>query len=584
MLRALPLILLTLGSALPAAAQPFTVQPTNFDDERFSFAAPVFGDYDADGDLDLAFIAGADKVFRNDDGAFVEVADLGGFFRAADWGDVDADGDLDLLVLGDGLIGNGLVLFRNDGGTFTREVIDARAFSGGAVLDAVRFADYDGDGDLDFAAALDARIDGALQQSLVRVYRNDDGAFVDAQVGHPGGESVFWGDVDGDGTPDLFVGGNRQGDTSNDPSYLYRNEGGVFVEVTPVPADPNGEDAVEIAAWGDVDADGDLDLATGEALWLNEGGMLRRGPQFDTFLVPGDLAWGDVDADGDLDLLATGQDGRARPRTVVLINDGGTLTVQDVGLGGAASLGILADVDADGDLDALLQNNTSSGDFKTQLALNSLATPNAAPAAPAAVRFEPSSDTSGTLRWTAATDDTTPPTALRYNLRLGTTPGGQDRIVAQARPDGQRLVLGPGNVGTRTERAFMDLAPCVSYHYGVQALDNGLRGGAFAEGIFATNLAPTVAAAPPALTFTLGEAPRTIALEEAEAGAVFTDYPGDPLSYALSGGDEAIATATLDGSTLTVTPTGAGSTVLTISADDGVCGPTELVVRIRVDP
>jgi hypothetical protein len=69
-------------------------------------------------------------------------------------------------------------------------------------------------------------------------------------------------------------------------------------------------------AWGDADADGDLDLVLGcegEAilLYLGEGGVLSN-----TFLtiagysgnvdnVVSDLAWGDADNDGDLDLVAT---------------------------------------------------------------------------------------------------------------------------------------------------------------------------------------------------------------------------------------------------------------------------------------
>jgi len=66
-----------------------------------------WGDYDNDGDLDLA-LAGSDvgvrvsNIYRNDGGNFVDIgASLTGVFIVLfSWGDYDADGDLDWLWLG----------------------------------------------------------------------------------------------------------------------------------------------------------------------------------------------------------------------------------------------------------------------------------------------------------------------------------------------------------------------------------------------------------------------------------------------------------------------------------------------------
>ena len=50
--------------------------------------------------------------------------------------------------------------------------------------------------------------------------------------------------------------------------------------------------------------------------------------------------------------------------------------------------------------------------------------------------------------------------------------------------------------------------------------------------------------------------------------AVFSDSDGDALSYMVTSSDELVATASVDGSTLTATPIGAGTATITVTASD----------------
>ena len=120
-------------------------------------------------------------------------------------------------------------------------------------------------------------------------------------------------DYDGDGDLDLFVagGGSLTGERATQPCQLWRNDGGVFVEVAAsvgaaVPGHAYG------VACADVDADGDVDLyltRLGSDVYLrNEGGRfvdatLEAGLGCEEFGAS--AAFFDYDGDGWLDLYVT---------------------------------------------------------------------------------------------------------------------------------------------------------------------------------------------------------------------------------------------------------------------------------------
>ena len=190
-----------------------------------------WADYDNDGDLDAA-ISGIDggggfvtRLYRNDgNGTFAEVdAGLPGLaFSALDFGDYDNDGDLDLALSG-GVLSlpnffDGFAeIYRNDGaGTFS----SINAGLTGILYGSVAWGDYDNDGDPDLALI---GADDVVSGRAGRIYRNEAGSFAPrlALVG-VSASSVAWGDYDDDGDLDVMTAGSNL--SFNPLMRLYRND------------------------------------------------------------------------------------------------------------------------------------------------------------------------------------------------------------------------------------------------------------------------------------------------------------------------------------------------------------------------
>jgi hypothetical protein len=274
-----------------------------------------WGDYDNDGDLDILLAGYSDsggyatKVIRNDGNAtFTDVATglEGASLCSAAWGDYDNDGDLDIAMAGE-FDGTWLSrIYRNDGNaSFT----DIAAGLIGVIVPSVAWGDYDNDGDLDLLLA-----GGNSFGEYSKIYRNNgDGSFTDIAAGLIGvGDcSAAWGDYDNDGDLDILLAGFGGG---NYIARVYRNNGnGSFTDIA---AGLTGV-TLASAAWGDHDNDGDLDiLLTG---FSNSGAVSKiyRNDGNATFtdiaaglngVFSASVAWGDYDNDGNLDVLESGYD------------------------------------------------------------------------------------------------------------------------------------------------------------------------------------------------------------------------------------------------------------------------------------
>lgn len=220
----------------------------------------ALGDYDNDGDLDIA-TTGCFEIaegwetrgflfINNGDGTFVETdAWDDGWYCSLAWGDYDNDGDLDMAAgtyePPTGQIDNDLFINNGDG-TFTQEL---GVFGSGSTSSdrsyALAWGDYDNDGDLDVYVTHpsndwlyinngDCTFTGDIQQEW-NIYCR----------------SCAWGDYDNDGDLDIA--------TANwwwTNGCLENIGSGNFTAY-----DFNGPGRANSIAWGDVDSDGDLDAA-----------------------------------------------------------------------------------------------------------------------------------------------------------------------------------------------------------------------------------------------------------------------------------------------------------------------------------
>jgi len=176
--------------------------------------------------------------------------------------------------------------------------------------------------------------------------------------------AIAWGDVDADGDLDLAVGNGLLG--HHEQNELYRNRGdGTFVRE---PAFGEGQTAALVLT--DVEGDGDLDAVVGNggfgavaanALYLNRGdGIFDGRPEFGE----GDTACmvaGDLDGDGDVDVCVANW-GDVDRQNRLYRNDGTGRFIGEDAFGDRDTNTLaLCDVDHDGDLDLA----TGNGDFRS---------------------------------------------------------------------------------------------------------------------------------------------------------------------------------------------------------------------------
>ncbi len=227
-------------------------------------------------------------------------------------------------------------------------------------------ADIDNNGFVDLIV-----VGGSSQPNYF--YSNEGGIFVEkgAELGIDlvnWGSGPAFGDIDGDGDLDLFIGA-----VEDDPVYLFENQNGRFVDITTSAGITLTADNTMSGTFYDYDRDGFLDLflthwqvarypgQDTETVWHNNGDLTFTNTSIETgiagSLIEKGTDWtftpnfSDIDGDGDGDLLIAADYGESQ---IFRNNNDGTFTritdrdviVDQNGMGAA-----VGDFDNDGDMD-----------------------------------------------------------------------------------------------------------------------------------------------------------------------------------------------------------------------------------------
>lgn len=265
-------------------------------------------DFDMDGDLDILtgqFVSPGTLVWYPNNGAGnfgSPIAIQEGFnnFKDIELGDFDNDGDIDFVVLA-----TQIKYLENLGsGTFaTLTYIDEDIIG----LESISSGDFTGNGFLDIVIASHGL---GWDDYLTRFENGGNASFSAPIFFNPqdpsGPHAVAIGDIDGDGDEDIAT-----ATLYNDLVVWYENNGtGQFEESHITSIEENeGYRHIELA---DLDSDGDLDIITGSSsdnhiAWQANDGNGNFSPMLtltDDVDYPRDFEIDDLDADGDMDICA----------------------------------------------------------------------------------------------------------------------------------------------------------------------------------------------------------------------------------------------------------------------------------------
>ncbi|WP_373942234.1 FG-GAP-like repeat-containing protein [Polaribacter sejongensis] len=468
----------------------FTLQTSPF--PGLSKGDVAWGDYDNDGDLDVAIMgqsptSGAvTALYQNEKGVFVNTNQ--NFVKLYDgditWVDINKDGWIDLVVSGyyDKPYTK---LYINKEGSYFEPTDDY----GLPQLYATTMAwgDLDNDGDIDLAIA---GLDVTDNYSFNVYYREDNQNTFTKEIdweylGFINGDMKII-DIDLDGDNDIVyngensggspIGGNIMNTLINPDSNSYLNVPVLKNSTIEIARINNTiENNLSIITSGE-DSSGNIVMyGISQLVGIGGTGTETQYPK----LKKGDIAVADYNIDGLNDIVFTGENQVGVPITQLYIQDSnGGFKEAPLDLQGLRnSTATWVDYDMDGDLDLFLTGEDNTG-AKSILYESEIANKkNTSPSKITGLTSENLGNGKVRFSWETPEDDFS--SDLSYVLRLGITPGGSE--LSNTESDlvtGRRLISKPGQIYTNFFETQLD--PGV-YYWSVQAVDNGLKGSSFSD-------------------------------------------------------------------------------------------------------
>lgn len=450
----------------------------------FSNAEFAWGDYDLDGDMDVAIMGDQGNgvettLYRNDivDGEHIFVDSQQNFeslgYGTIKWVDLNKDGLIDLFVSGIGASGVNSILYRNttnipNNDDFVLE--DSYEFPNLFQSD-IDFGDLDNDGDVDYA------INGTNQngqQVSFYGFQSDDGSFeiVNSNFGTFTSGAIKIFDVNSDGDNDLISSsGNRLNNYfSSSSPHIYPGEGANFEELEFFIS--TGSNTLKYLTIGN----------NGNPSTISN----LENSNFSLGFVNGDFSIADYNNDGFEDIFITGanvSDNNPDAAEVSSLLYQGSISGHNASSefsfqGFSDSSVEWIDYDNDGDLDLFLSGFAPGLGQKTYLyeveVTNKKNTP---PGIISTLNFDDLGDGYVKLSWEKPEDDFN--AIMGYNLRLGTSPGGDElSYLLSDLQNGQLMVNQTPSIIRNNYTIQLD--PGI-YYWSVQAVDKGYKGGPFSS-------------------------------------------------------------------------------------------------------